>query len=86
MIHVYKHGGAWVRDGVNYHIKAINEKELQRHLDDGWVADRSLIKAPRKGAAFYRYEIKKLGKKSPTNASEETLKRLWESLTNGTDT
>jgi hypothetical protein len=86
MIHVYKHGGAWVRDGVNYHIKAINESELVAYLDDGWVTDRSLIRAPRQGSAFYRYEIKKIGKKPPPNASEATLKNLWEKLTDGTDT
>ena len=36
MIHVYKLGGGWVKDNINYTIRAINREDLETYLNDGW--------------------------------------------------
>ena len=86
MRHVYKYGGALVLDGVPYHIVAVNDDDIDRYLNEGWVLNREEVKAPRTGSAWYRYEIKKLGVRPPPNASVDTLKKIWEKLSNGPNT
>lgn len=48
MIHLYKQGGNWKKDGKDYTIKAVNEKDKAKHIDDGWVCSLSEVKAPAK--------------------------------------
>lgn len=80
MIHVYKAGGNWDLDGFKYHIIAIDEARLSDYLEDGWVLNLEEVKQPRKGAAYYRGEIKKLGARPASNASAETLAKQLEEL------
>lgn len=87
MIHVFKAGGDWVLGDLKYHIIAIDESKLPEYLADGWVTELEQVKQPRKGAAYFRGEIKKLGGRPSSNASAETLeKQLKELKKNGPTT
>ncbi|NKB39473.1 MAG: hypothetical protein GKR86_00175 [Ilumatobacter sp.] len=87
MIHVFKAGGDWVVDNLKYHVIAINESQLPEYLADGWATDIKKVMNPKKGAAYYRGEIKKLGARPASNASVEALKKqLRELKENGSTT
>ena len=37
MIHVYKEGGDWARDGVKFDVKVVTYKQLPRYLKEGYT-------------------------------------------------
>lgn len=88
MIHVYKLGGDWEKDGIKYTISCINESLLSNHLKDGWVT--SFEELTKKDSAFYRdsliNEIKALGGKVSKSDSLEKLANQFKELKNGSDT
>lgn len=45
MIHIYKSGGDWNRDGIDYTVKVVSFHDLEDFLDDGWV--RSFEELPK---------------------------------------
>lgn len=47
MIHVYKQGTTYKRDGKGYDIKCINESALSLYLSDGWFKTLDEVKAKR---------------------------------------
>ena len=47
MIHVYKSGGDWNKDGKDYTIKAIESEDKEQYLSDGWVLSLDEVKKPR---------------------------------------
>ncbi len=48
MIHLYKSGGAWKKDGKEYTIKAVNSDKVKAYIDNGWVRTLEEVKAKRK--------------------------------------
>lgn len=46
MIHVYKSGGKWRSKGKEYTIKAIDQNDKQKFIDDGWVLSLDEVKEP----------------------------------------
>ena len=48
MINVYKSGKDYKsKSGVGYCTKVINKNDKVKHLDEGWVAELSEVKAPK---------------------------------------
>ena len=47
MIHIYKSGGIYKRDGKEYSIKAINIEDKAKFLSDGWVSSLDEIEKPK---------------------------------------
>jgi hypothetical protein len=83
MIHIYKHGGAWNRDGIDYTVKVVSFKRLEDCLSKGWVESFEELKTSDEevdGGSRERYlrdEIYRITGKKPGPASKmETLERL----------
>ena len=36
MIFIYKLGGDWNKDGIDYTVKTVSHKEINAHLNNGW--------------------------------------------------
>ena len=47
MIHIYKAGGLYKKDGKEYSVKAINSSDKPKYLSDGWVLTLDDVKKPK---------------------------------------
>ena len=47
MIHVYKLGGDWQRNGIDYTVKAIPQELKESYLLDGWVTSFEKLQKPK---------------------------------------
>ena len=96
MIHIYKHGGDWTRDDIEYTVKVVSYKRLEEYLSKGWVDSFDKLKENKTNVdggereKFLRAEIKKLsGKHAGPSSTMETLEarylELKEQKENGDD-
>lgn len=88
MIHVYKHGGAWVRDGIEYTVDVVPHAKAQVLLSEGWVKSFDELKNHGEDVdggdreRFLRDEIERVtGKKPGPRSSIETLEAKYAELT-----
>ncbi len=85
MIHVYKLGGQWIFDDIEYTIKTINQEHLAEHLNDDWVTSFDELKCQKESLKKSSSKSKKLGDKSSVRASIETLEKQIKAVKNGSD-
>jgi hypothetical protein len=45
MIHIFKKGGDWTRDGIKYTVKVVGNKEYKKMLKEGWKKSFEDVKA-----------------------------------------
>lgn len=90
MIHIYRLGGDWVRDGIEYTVDITGYRKLKQKLADGWFLSFEEMKAsiPEDGGKYeeeLREKIKALGGKPAGRSSIETLESQLKELENGSD-
>lgn len=96
MIHIYKHGGDWTREGIEYTVKVTSYKRLEDYLSKGWVDSFDKLKEDDTGVdggdreKFLRSEIKRMsgknaGPASTMNTLEAKYLELKEHKENGDD-
>lgn len=88
MIHVFKHGGAWVKDGIEYTVDVVPHAKAAVLLSEGWVKSFDELKNHNETVdggdreRFLRDEIERIsGKKPGPRSSIETLEAKYDELT-----
>ena len=59
MIHVYKAGTTYEKDGKKYDLKAINTEDKAKFLSDGWCSSLDEVKKPKAKAKVKKDDNKK---------------------------
>lgn len=90
MIHIYKLGGDWVRDGVKYTVDVTSFSKLNEKISNGWFKSfeemkESISEDGSDYEAELRAKIKALGGKAGGRSSIETLEKQLKELENGFD-
>lgn len=87
MIHIYKHGGSWTRDGIEYTVEVVSYKRIEQRLAEGWVRSFEELKNHDEAVdggereKFLRKEIKRMsGKNAGPASSMETLEARYKEL------
>ncbi len=91
MIHVFKPGGDWIRDGIPYTVEVVGYRVFKQYLDNGWFRTfdemkESLIESgsmPESGTDYeseLRDKIKELGGKPGGRSSISTLEKQLAAL------
>ena len=78
MIHIYKAGGDWEKDGIKYTVKIVSFYDLDEYLYDGWVRTFEDLNdsIPESGSDYeteLRSKIKALGGSPAGRSSIKTL-------------
>ena len=87
MIHIYKHGGDWVRNDIEYTVKVVSLKRLQDYLERGWVRTFAELESHSENVdggdreRVLRSEIKRMsGKNAGPASSMKTLENKYSEL------
>ena len=68
MLHVYRLGGDWHREGIDYTVKTINDDEKERYLKESWFLSFDELKT--KAEADYNDRKKPGPEPSPEPSPE----------------